>query len=198
MAIQQSLDRAERSGQELNRVDEEIAHLEGQKQKAEAEIEEVALEDALKDIELECKDWNTPRVEFSPEFWKYAMQEEGKPKGVYEALKAYKPKGLLLSKSTIGDAVVAIQVLGKYKGALSAALRKFAMDVADDIQNYGTIPVYTVRRIARVDNIKSESEAIEELQGILVDIRSIRGSDYLALVKRRLDVESIVVTIEKR
>ena len=167
-------------------------------QKAEAEIEEVALEDALGDIELECKDWNTPRVDFSPEFWKYAMPEEGKPKGVYEALKAYKPKGLLLSKSTIGDAVVAIQVLGKYKGALSAALRKFAMDVADDIQNYGTIPVYTVRRIARVDNIKSESEAIEELQGILVDIRSIRGSDYLALVKRRLDVEPIVVTIEKR
>ena len=72
------------------------------------------------------------------------------------------------------------------------------MDVADDIQNYGTIPVYTVRRIARVDNIKSDSEAIEELEEILVDIRSIRGSDYLALVKRRLDVESIVVTIEKR
>ena len=126
------------------------------------------------------------------------MPEEGKPKGVYEALKAYKPKGLQLSKSYIGDAVFAIRVLGKYKGALSVSLRKFAMDVADDIQNYGTIPVYTVRRIARVDNIKSESEAIEELQGILVDIRSIRGSDYLALVKRRLDVESIVVTIEKR
>ncbi len=55
-----------------------------------------------------------------------------------------------------------------------------------------------MKSIARVDNIKSESEAIEELQGILVDIRSIRGSDYLALVKSRLDVESIVVTIEKR
>ena len=80
----------------------------GVKVLAEAEIEEVALEDALKDIELECKDWNTPRVDFSPEFWKYAMPEEGRPKGVYEALKAYKPKGLLLSKSTIGDAVVAI------------------------------------------------------------------------------------------
>lgn len=45
------------------------------------------------DIELECKDWNTPRVDFSPEFWKYANSADGKPKGVYEALKAYKPRG---------------------------------------------------------------------------------------------------------
>ncbi len=154
--------------------------------------------DALWDIELECKDWNTPRVDFSPEFWKYANSADGKPKGVYEALKAYKPRGLQLSKSTIGDAVVAIQVLGKFRGALSVSCRKFAMDVADDIQNYGTIPVYTVRRIARIDNVKSESEAVEELESILADIRTIRGNDYLALVKRRLDAESIVVTIEKR
>ena len=150
------------------------------------------------DIELECKDWNTPRVDFSPEFWKYANSADGKPKGVYEALKAYKPRGLQLSKSTIGDAVVAIQVLGKFRGALSVSCRKFAMDVADDIQNYGTIPVYTVRRIARIDNVKSESEAVEEMESILADIRTIRGNDYLALVKRRLDAESIVVTIEKR
>jgi hypothetical protein len=72
------------------------------------------------------------------------------------------------------------------------------MDVADDIQNYGTIPVYTVRKIARVGNIRLESEAVEELENILVDIRSIRGNDYLSLVKRRVDAESIVVTIEKR
>jgi hypothetical protein len=166
--------------------------------KSEADIEEVPLEDALKDVELDCKEWNTSRVDFSLEFWKYAVQEEGKPKGVYEALKAYKPKGLQLAHATIGDAVVAVQVLSKLKGALSASLRKFAMDVADDIQNYGTIPVYTVRKIARVGNIRLESEAVEELENILVDIRSIRGNDYLSLVKRRVDAESIVVTIEKR
>ena len=166
--------------------------------KSEIEIEEVPLEDALKDVELDCKEWNTPRVDFSPEFWKYAVQEEGKPKGVYESLKAYKPKGLHLAHATIGDAVVAVQVLRKLKGALSASLRKFAMDVADDIQNYGTIPIYTVRKIARVGNIKSESEALEELENILIDVRAIRGNDYLSLVKRRVDAESIVVTIEKR
>jgi len=93
---------------------------------------------------------------------------------------------------------VAVQVLGKYKGALSSSLRRFAMDVAEDIQNYGALPIYTVRKIARVDNVKSESEAVEELESVLVDIRSIRGADYLSLVKRRLDAEQIVVTIEKR
>jgi len=167
-------------------------------QKGEASIEEMSLEQAIKNIELDCRDWNKPRVDFSPEFWKYANPEEGGPKGVYEALKAYQPKGLQLSKSTIGDAVVAVQVLGKYKGALSSSLRRFAMDVAEDIQNYGALPIYTVRKIARVDNVKSESEAVEELESVLVDIRSIRGADYLSLVKRRLDAEQIVVTIEKR
>ena len=73
-------------------------------------------------------------------------------------------------------------------------MRKW-LDVADDIQNYGTVPVYTVRKIARIGNIKYESEAIEELESILFEIRAIRGNDYLSLVKRRLDAESIVVTI---
>ena len=41
VAIQQALDRAERSGEELTRVDAEIAHLEGQKSRAETEIEQV-------------------------------------------------------------------------------------------------------------------------------------------------------------
>ncbi len=164
--------------------------------KNQATIEELALEDALKDIK--CT-WDEPRVDFSEEFWKYATQEEGKPKGVYEALKQYKPKGMQLSKSTIGDSVLAINVLNKYKGSLSVLLRKFAMDVADDIQNYGTIPVYTVRRIAQIDNnVKAIDDAVEELSDILQDVKAIRGDDYLSLVRRRLDAESIVVTIEAR
>lgn len=163
--------------------------------KNEARIEEIPLEEALK--EVKC-DWNEPRVEFSEEFWKYPVQEEGKPKGVYESLKSYTPKGLEISKATMSDAVQAIQVLTEYKSHLTLALRRFAVDVAEDIQSYGTIPVYTIRRIARVDAIKSEEEAAQELTDILTDIRSLRGNDYLSLIKRRLESESIVVTIEKR
>ena len=41
VAVQQALDRAERCGEELTRIDAEIAHLEEQKQKADGEIEQV-------------------------------------------------------------------------------------------------------------------------------------------------------------
>ena len=81
---------------------------------------------------------------------------------IYSALKDYRPTGLLLGRSTIGDAVLAIQTLNKYKTQMSGQLRKFATDVADDIQNYGTLPVYTIRRIARAGNIKAEDEAVQE------------------------------------
>ena len=72
------------------------------------------------------------------------------------------------------------------------------MDVADDIQNYGTIPVYTVRRIARAANIKAETEAVQELETVLETIRSVRGSGYLQGVRDRLSAESVIVTVEKR
>jgi hypothetical protein len=113
-------------------------------------------------------------------------------------LKNYKPQGLQLGPSTIGDAVQAIQVLEKYRPSLSGQLGRFARDVADDIQNYGTIPVYTVRRIARIGNVKAGNDAVEELETVLTDIRSLRGSVYLRLVRERLDAQSVIVTVEKR
>ena len=164
-----------------------------------ADIQEIALEDAVQNIACE---WGTPRVEFSEEFWRYPnspSRTTQKPQtGVYAALKNYKPQGLQLGPSTIGDAVQAIQVLEKYRPSLSGQLGRFARDVADDIQNYGTIPVYTVRRIARIGNVKAENDAVEELEAVLTDIRSLRGSGYLRLVRERLDAESVIVTVEKR
>ena len=151
------------------------------------DIEELPLEDAV--LQIACE-WGTPRVEFSPEFWR--------DPGVYSALKEYKPTGLLLGRSTIGDAVLAIQTLNKYKPQMSGHLRKFAMDVADDIQNYGTLPVYTIRRIARAGNIKAEDEAVLELAAVLEDVRSLRGNGYLQGVRERLSAESVIVTVEKR
>ena len=118
--------------------------------------------------------------------------------GVYSELKEYRPKGLLLGRATIGDAVLAIQALNKFQPQMSNRLRKFAMDIADDIQNYGTIPVYTVRRIARAANIKAETEAVQELETVLETIRSVRGSGYLQGVRDRLSAESVIVTVEKR
>ena len=155
-----------------------------------ADIEEIALEDAVRQIACE---WGTPRAEFSEKFWRYAKSD-----GIYLALKNYKPKGLQLGRSTIGDTVQAIHVLNKYRQDLPSQLRKFALDVAEDIQNYGTIPVYTVRRIAQVGNIEAENDAVEELEVVLQDVRSVRGGSYLQRVRERLDAEAVIVTVEKR
>jgi hypothetical protein len=162
-----------------------------------SDIEEIALEDAVGQIACE---WGTPRVEFSEEFWRYpnAPSQPSQSVGVYAALKNYKPQGLQLGRSTIGDAVQAIQVLGRFRPMLSKQLGELAADVAEDIQNYGTIPVYTIRRIARVGNIKAEDDAVEELEAVLADIRSLRGTGYLKLVRERLDAASVIVTVEKR
>ena len=171
-------------------------------------IEEMPLEDALQQIACE---WETPRVGFSPEFWHYPNvpsrssppsppsppSPSGVP-GVYSDLKNYKPRGLLLGRATIGDAVLAIQALHKYNSLMESSLRKFAVDVADDIQNYGTLPVYTVRRIAQSGNIQSESEAVRELESVLESILSLRGKGYLHAVRDRLSSASVIVTVEKR
>lgn len=162
-----------------------------------SEIEELPLEDALRQIACE---WGTPRVEFSDEFWRYPNSSSRSPQdaGVYGALKNYKPQGLQLGRSTIGDNVLAVQALAKYAPQLSGQLRKFARDVADDIQNYGTLPVYTIRRIARAGNIKAEAEALQELEAVLEEVRSVRGNGYLQGVRERLSAESVIVTVEKR
>ena len=168
------------------------------------EVEELPLEDAI--LQIVCK-WGTPRVEFSPEFWRYPkVQPSTVPlspastshPGIYSELKGYRPKGLLLGRATIGDSVLAIQTLNRYKGLMSNRLRKFAMDVADDIQNYGTLPVYTVRKIARAGNIQDKTEAVQELETVLEEIRALRGTGYLQGVRERLSAESVIVTVEKR
>ncbi len=105
---------------------------------------------------------------------------------------------MLLGRATIGDAVLAIQALHKYNSLIESSLRKFAVDVADDIQNYGTLPVYTVRRIAQAGNIQSEAEAVRELESVLESILSLRGKGYLHTVRDRLSSASVIVTVEKR
>ena len=55
-----------------------------------------------------------------------------------------------------------------------------------------------MRRIARTGNIKSEVEALQELEAVLEEIRSVRGNGYLQGVRERLSAESVIVTVEKR
>ena len=77
-------------------------------------------------------------------------------------------------------------------------MRKFAGDVAEDIQNYGSVPAQTVKKIKEAGNVKKKDDRIAELSGILANLLDVRGADYLARLKKKYDGEAVIVTVEKR
>ena len=163
--------------------------------KADNEISEWALNEAIGQIA--CK-FDTPREEFQPEFWQFDTwkKDDPPPRGQYEALKLYKPKGLL-AHGGMPDHVQAVNVISKLRGKLSSDLKQFAAMVAEDIQTYGTIPLRTIRRLALCDRFAEEEKSVVELQDILLSLRELRGDDYLVPIRARASAEAILVTIEK-
>ena len=115
---------------------------------------------------------------------------------IYEALKLYKPKGLL-AHGGMPDHVQAVNVISKLRGKLSSDMKQFAAMVAEDIQTYGTIPLRTIRRLALCDRFAEEEKSVGELQDVLQSLRELRGDEYLAPIRERAASEAILVTIEK-
>lgn len=113
-----------------------------------------------------------------------------------EALKLFKPKGLL-AHGGMPDHVQAVNVIMKLRGKLSSDMKQFASMVAEDIQTYGTIPLRTIRRLALCDRFSEEEKSVVELQEVLEGLRELRGDDYLVPVRARASAEAILVTIEK-
>lgn len=163
--------------------------------KADGEISEWSLGEAI--MQVKCA-YDTPRDDFTPEFWEFSTWEKGSdaPRGVYEALKVYKPTGIAVHGG-VPDFVQAINVIAMFRSRLSSDLKLFADMVAEDIQTYGTIPLRTIRALAQCGRFKNEDKAVNELINILEDLRELRGDDYLEPVKRRAAEEAILVTIEK-
>ena len=79
---------------------------------------------------------------------------------------------------------------------MTQSLSSFASDIIEDIQSYGTIPLYTLKSIAR--NPLKDEDDFEGLCSLLEDIRNMRGKNYLKAVKAEAFRDDIVVTIEKR
>ena len=158
------------------------------------QVEEIQVKDAIQGIVCE---WGTPRTEFTPEFWRYAMPPPDGPKGIYEALKHYKPQVMQQSVGTMSDEVQAVQTLERCAPLLSVHLRRFARDVSDDIRGFGTLPRYTISRISHAGNTKTLEETVETVKAILSDIEAIRGANYLDAVRRAAESDAIVVTVEK-
>lgn len=163
--------------------------------KTDNEISEWTLADAVEQVK--CS-YDTPREAFTDEFWQYPTydKEKGGPRGVYESLKQYKPKGLAISGG-MPDFVTAVRVIGLLRPLLESDLKQFGSMVAEDIQTYGTIPLRTIRQIAHCDRIKDQMKATAELTDILEQLRELRGEDYLEPIRRRAAAEAILVTIEK-
>ena len=114
-------------------------------------------------------------------------------------LKNYKPKGLVAPAKNLSDSALAISVINGIKSKLPEELRKFAGDVVEDIQNYGTIPTQTVRKIKEIGNAKQkEGKRVEDLAALLGKLLEIRGADYLAKQKMRYEKDAVIVTVEKR
>ena len=157
-------------------------------------VGEIPLEEALET--LECN-WETQRIPFSDAFWGKAGKEGV---GVYEELKRYKPcVGAAPSGgNALSSAVQAVAAINKHKASLTSVLSAFAGDVAEDIQNYGTLPSYTVAQIAKVGNVAAEEDARQMLVEMLEGILRLRGADYLAKIRKRYEGETVIVTVEKR
>lgn len=163
--------------------------------KADGEISEWTLSEAIDQIKC---GYDTAREAFTPEFWQFPNWDKSSdtPRGVYEALKQYKPKGIA-AQGGVPDFVLAIQVLGEFRGKLSSELRLFSDLVAEDIQTYGTIPLRTIRSLAQCGRLKDVEKGVKELVEILEGLRELRGDDYLEPIRRRAAAETILVTIEK-
>ena len=161
---------------------------------AEGSVAEISLEEALE--VLECG-WDTPRVPFSEEFWGAGGAVDGKD-GIYEELRRYRPGESARSSNALSAEVQAIAAIGKYRAMLSGGLYDFAGEVADDIQNFGTLPTYTVGNLAKVGNMASGEDAKRMLIEILESVLRLRGADYLQRLKKQYEGESVIVTVEKQ
>lgn len=159
-------------------------------------ISEWTLADAINQIK--CS-FDTPREEFSDEFWKYPTwtEESSGPKGVYEALKRFQPEGIA-QNGGVPDSVEAVEAVNKLRPRFSSDLKLFASMVLEDIQNYGTIPARTISNIAKCGRGKDEEQGAKELITILESLRDLRGDFYLEPYRNRAAQETILVTIEKR
>lgn len=162
-------------------------------------VDEISLEEAIDAVE--CK-WDTPRVGFSREFWELPNEcdKGNEKKGVYDKLKNYRferPQQKVAANGP-SHATQAIATINRYRAELPERICDFAADVAEDIQNFGTIPTYTVKRLAEAGNLKDTKAAKETLQQILESLIAYRGEGYFTKLQKKYTGESVIVTVEKQ
>jgi len=163
--------------------------------KAQREVSEWPLENAISQIE--CT-FDEPRRSFSGEFWKYSNWDKNSnaPKGIYDELKVFSPKGLQ-AQGGMSDSVAATTVINRLRSELPSKLQAFAKEVVQDINTFGTLSSRILHDLAQCNNIADKTKAISELAKVLKELKSIRGDNYLAGLRKAAKEESIIVTVEK-
>jgi superfamily II DNA or RNA helicase len=141
------------------------------------------LEDVIEKIK--CNP-DTPAIDIDKDFWE-----------IYEIAKLYKEEQKIPSsdQSIERKALNNLNYLINYKSHIPNLTQNFIKTIRDDIVDYGTLPEFTLRRIAnlKTNDIKSCIEEIDKLQDEL-------GSDYLDLVKQSKNIaekEIIIAAMNK-
>jgi len=157
------------------------------KENGKFEINETTLEEIFERISCEPKE---KRLEFSENFW-----------DAYDEIKNFKIyKSLSPSEHSIEQRAINILKTFIYKKIHNSELLKFKeflRMLLEDIVDYGTLPDYTLRRIANLSvEGKNFNKSLEEIKNLFNEL----GFDYLEREKKRQkDLgKEIIVAIENR
>ena len=149
----------------------------------EDKISEIDLEDIIEKIKC---DINDNAIKIDDKFWEK-----------YEKIKMEKDE-IELPKSRLSlmkRAINKIDFLLREKINLINNYINFLKMLREDILDYGTLPEFTLRRIANL-NLKDEKKVIDELK----ELQNILGKDYLEKEKNNIKQmkKEIIIAIENR
>ncbi|MGQ9644663.1 MAG: helicase-related protein, partial [Ignavibacterium sp.] len=135
------------------------------------EVNESSLEEVLDRIE--CKP-DTPSIPIDDDFW--TLYEKAKEEKVGQIIPASE---LSLERKALNniDALLRNNI-----GEKLTELKPFIRVLREDILDYGTLPDYTLRRIAQL-KLNNLDSVIEEL----TEIRNELGDDYLEKEKKKYE-----------
>lgn len=150
------------------------------------EINESALELVFDKIECEP---NTPALQIDDDFW--IMYERVKTSRKYNRVTGSE---LSLENKALQNLNYLLREDGNSK---LSELKKFIRILREDILDYGTLPDYTLRRIAYMETKKDElEEAINELNQLKMEL----GEDYLEKEKAKMSQQDkeLIIAIRNK
>lgn len=146
----------------------------------EVEVYDCSFEDVLDKIACEP---NTPSIAIDDEFW--ALYQKAKEE--QKEAKQLKP-GISIEQKALN---IIDALLRNNHDEQILELKPFLRILREDILDYGTLPYYTLRRIAQL-NLKNTKDVIKEI----TNIRNELGQNYLEKEKMRYkDTKEIIVAI---